>query len=60
MCLAPGRATIDKGQISGDGRRSRIASFWMEGPAAAYQTWAQLIKFLTAEQEYETTRSEET
>lgn len=54
--------TIDrKGQVSGDGRRSRIASFWMEGPAAAYQTWAQLIyKFLTAEQEYETTRSEET
>ncbi|HBN5546952.1 TPA: phage terminase large subunit family protein, partial [Enterobacter cloacae] len=29
--------TIDrKGQVSGDGRRSRIASFWMEGPAAAY------------------------
>lgn len=54
--------TIDrKGQVSGDGRRSRIASFWMEGPAAAYQTWAQLIyKFLTAEQEYESTRSEET
>ena len=54
--------TIDrKGLVSGDGRRSRIASFWMEGPAAAYQTWAQLIyKFLTAEQEYETTRSEET
>lgn len=54
--------TIDrKGLVSGDGRRSRIASFWMEGPAAAYQTWAQLIyKFLTAEQEYESTRSEET
>ncbi|MGU0017015.1 hypothetical protein ACVXG9_26750 [Escherichia coli] len=24
---------------SGEPRRSRIASFWMEGPAAAYQTW---------------------
>ncbi|MEG6112992.1 terminase gpA endonuclease subunit, partial [Enterobacter hormaechei] len=42
-------------------RRSRIASFWMEGPAAAYQTWAQLVyKLLTAEQEYEATGSEET
>ncbi|HAV8337984.1 TPA: phage terminase large subunit family protein [Escherichia coli] len=40
---------------------SDIASFWMEGPAAAYQTWAQLVyKLLTAEQEYEATGSEET
>ncbi|HEP0139007.1 TPA: phage terminase large subunit family protein, partial [Escherichia coli] len=45
----------------GDPRRSRIASFWMEGPAAAYQTLSQLVyKLLTAEQEYETTGSEET
>ncbi|EMO7789752.1 phage terminase large subunit family protein [Citrobacter freundii] len=53
---------IDKtGSITGDARRSRIASFWMEGPAAAYQTWAQLVyKLLTAEQDYETTGSEET
>ncbi|MDA4442194.1 phage terminase large subunit family protein, partial [Escherichia coli] len=37
------------------------ASFWMEGPAAAYQTLSQLVyKLLTAEQEYETTGSEET
>ncbi len=42
-------------------RRSRIASFWMEGPAAAYQTLSQLVyKLLTAEQEYEATGSEET
>lgn len=33
----------------------------MEGPAAAYQTLSQLVyKLLTAEQEYETTGSEET
>lgn len=53
---------IDRdGNISGEARRSRIASFWMEGPAAAYQTWAQLVyKLLTAEQEYEATGSEET
>lgn len=30
---------IDRdGNITGEARRSRIASFWMEGPAAAYQT----------------------
>ena len=53
---------IDRdGNRYGEPRRSRIASFWMEGPAAAYQTWAQMIyKFLTAEQEYEATQSEET
>ncbi|WP_375547480.1 terminase gpA endonuclease subunit, partial [Serratia marcescens] len=44
----------------GEPRRSRIASFWMEGPAAAYQTWAQLVyKLLTAEQDYEATGAEE-
>ncbi|EFV3689830.1 phage terminase large subunit family protein [Salmonella enterica] len=54
--------TIDReGNITGEARRSRIASFWMEGPASAYQSWAQLIyKLLTAEEEYERTGSEET
>ena len=54
--------TIDKnGVIHGEGRNSRIASFWLEGPAAAYQTWAQLTyKLLTAEHEFDMTGSEET
>jgi phage terminase large subunit GpA-like protein len=54
--------TITKGGVrGGEPRRSRVASFWMEGPAAAYQTLSQLVyKMLTAEQEYETTGSEET
>ena len=54
--------TIDKdGVIHGEGRNSRIASFWLEGPAAAYQTWAQLTyKLLNAENEFEMTGSEET
>ncbi|MCI7718725.1 MAG: phage terminase large subunit family protein, partial [[Pasteurella] aerogenes] len=53
---------IDKnGNISGKARNSRIASFWLEGPAASYQTWEQLTyKLLTAEHEYEMTGSEET
>ena len=59
--LRDGQTIDSSGNISGDGRRSRIASFWMEGPAAAYQTWSQMIyKYLTAEQEYEATQSEET
>ncbi|WHP32829.1 phage terminase large subunit family protein [Trabulsiella odontotermitis] len=59
--LRDGQQIDRHGKITGEGRRSRIASFWMEGPAAAYQTWSQMIyKFLTAEQEYEATQSEET
>ncbi|EOT7056068.1 terminase gpA endonuclease subunit, partial [Escherichia coli] len=59
--LREGQVIDCNGNVSGEPRRSRIASFWMEGPAAAYQTWAQLVyKLLTAEQEYEATGSEET
>ncbi|EOP1326100.1 phage terminase large subunit family protein [Escherichia coli] len=59
--LRDGESINTDGSRYGDPRRSRIASFWMEGPAAAYQTLSQLVyKLLTAEQEYETTGSEET
>ncbi|ENY0908262.1 phage terminase large subunit family protein [Serratia marcescens] len=59
--LREGESIDAEGNRTGEPRRSRIASFWMEGPAAAYQTWAQLVyKLLTAEQDYETTGSEET
>ena len=48
------------GELEGTPRRSRIASFWMEGPAAAFQTWeSQFIKLLLAEQEYQATGSED-
>lgn len=59
--LREGEQIDANGNRTGEPRRSRIASFWMEGPAAAYQTWTQLVyKLLTAEQDYETTGSEET
>ncbi|MWM72741.1 phage terminase large subunit family protein [Escherichia coli] len=59
--LQDGESISADGSRYGEPRRSRIASFWMEGPAAAYQTLSQLVyKLLTAEQEYETTGSEET
>ncbi|GAA4879879.1 phage terminase large subunit family protein [Ferrimonas pelagia] len=54
--------TIDRhGTRAGEPRQSRIASFWMEGPAAAYQTWAKLVyQLILAEQEFELTGSQET
>ncbi|MCQ1632893.1 phage terminase large subunit family protein [Escherichia coli] len=59
--LRDGEAINAEGCRYGAPRRSRIASFWLEGPAAAYQTLSQLVyKLLTAEQEYEATGSEET
>lgn len=59
--LKEGQKINAKGEITGEPRKSRIASFWLEGPAAAYQTWAQLTyKLLNAEHEYEMTGSEET
>ncbi|WP_420279565.1 phage terminase large subunit family protein [Serratia sp. BNK-4] len=58
--LREGESIDSAGNRGGEPRRSRIASFWMEGPAAAYQTWAQLVyKLLTAEQDYEATGAEE-
>lgn len=59
--LRDGETISKDGGRGGEPRRSRIASFWMEGPAAAYQTLTQMVyKLLTAEQDYETTGSEET
>jgi len=59
--LRDGETISKDGARGGEPRRSRIASFWMEGPAAAYQTLTQMVyKLLTAEQDYETTGSEET
>lgn len=51
--------TVD-GILEGKRRETRIASFWMEGPAAAYQSWASLAsKLLRAQETYELTGSEE-
>lgn len=40
--------------------RSNIASFWMQGPAAAFQDWSSLVlEYLRAEAAYEATGDEE-
>lgn len=49
------------GELVGTPRESRIASFWMEGPAATFQTWVSLAQMLRqAEEIYEQTGSQET
>ncbi|MHC9038064.1 terminase gpA endonuclease subunit, partial [Cobetia marina] len=58
----PEGAQLDEaGEMIGTPRRSRIASFWMEGPAAAFQSWASLNeKLRRAEETYQQTDSQET
>lgn len=47
-------------KVVGDRRKTKIASFWMPGIAAAYQSWLSLIeKFLNAQREYDVTGAEE-
>jgi phage terminase large subunit GpA-like protein len=50
----------DSGKIIGKGPRSRIASFWLNGVAAGFQTWQELVvKYLNASHEFDNTGSEE-
>ena len=56
--LADGQS-VRGGKIVGDAPRSKIASFWLNGVAAAFQTWQEIVvKFIDANREYETTASE--
>lgn len=49
------------GSLTGQRRETRIASFWMEGPAAAFQSWNSLVqKLKRAEETYKQTGSQET
>lgn len=58
--LKDGQAIEKDGTIHNEGPRSKIASFWLFGVAAAFQTWAGLvISFMNAEQEFERTGSED-
>lgn len=40
-----------KGERGGNPRQSRIASYWLRGPAAAFQSWGSLVRnYLQAEE----------
>lgn len=50
----------EAGELDGKPRRSDVASWWLKGPAAAFQDWSDLVlKYLKATEEYESTGSEE-
>lgn len=50
-----------EGALVGTRRSARIASFWMEGPSAAFQSWTSLAeKLARAEETYNQTDSQET
>lgn len=54
------RMDPETGEIVGTPTRSRTASFWLKGPAAAFAEWSDMtLKFLKAMAEFEATGSEE-
>lgn len=58
--LREGQSIDRHGQITGEGRVSNIASFWLKGPAATFLSWEDLvIKYLQAEEEFFKTGSQE-
>ncbi|ENB7451862.1 phage terminase large subunit family protein [Pseudomonas aeruginosa] len=60
MWLKEGEGIDAKGRRFGQPRRTKIASFWLNGVAAAFTNWAELVRLcLTAEEEYASTGSEE-
>ena len=58
--LREGQHLDRTGRIHGDGITASIASFWLPGAAAVFQTWASIVtKYLHAEKHYEQTGEEE-
>lgn len=57
--IKDGQLWLPDGSIVGTPPKSSIASFWMKGPAAAFEDWSSLVlRYLQAEQAYEKTRDE--
>lgn len=58
--LRDGQSIDSNGKIVGTPVRSTIASFWLNGIAAAFTTWTNLVvSYLNANNEYEKTGSED-
>jgi phage terminase large subunit GpA-like protein len=58
--LREGQKISPSGVITGQGRVSNIASFWLKGPAATFISWEELVvKYLQAEEEFQKTGSQE-
>jgi len=55
-----GQVWMPDGSMAGKARRSNIASFWMKGPAAAFQDWSGLVlNYLNAKSEFDKTGDEQ-
>lgn len=58
--IKEGELWLPNGSIEGRPRRSDIASFWLKGPAAGFNTWPKLVlAYLNAKEDYDKTGSEE-
>lgn len=58
--IKEGEIWLPDGTITGTPRRSETASFWIKGPAAAFNTWQrQVLAYINAKADYERTGSEE-
>ncbi|AOR78552.1 hypothetical protein BES08_07325 [Novosphingobium resinovorum] len=58
--LREGEIWLEDGSVVGQPRRSDIASFWLKGPSAAFNTWQKLVlNYLNAKSDFERTGSEE-
>lgn len=58
--LADGQRIDENGEIVGERPRSRFASFWLNGVAAGFVSWPDLVmKYLNAEGEWHRSHSEE-
>jgi phage terminase large subunit GpA-like protein len=55
----PDGCRVEDKKVVGTKERTPIASFWMEGPAAGFATWKDIIwKYLSALREYDRTKDE--
>lgn len=58
--IKAGQTWLPDGTVAGKPRRSDIASWWLKGPAAAFQTWSGLVlNYLQAKADFDRTGSEE-
>lgn len=58
--IREGEIWLPDGTVTGTPRRSDIASFWLKGPSAAFNTWPKLVlSYLNAKADFERTGSEE-
>lgn len=57
--LKQGQKINSDGVISGEGKKSKRASFWLPGWFVAFQSWAGIVRnYLLAEQQFESTGDE--